>query len=250
MIWAKIVNDEIMQTHDENPAGLWHPDAIAKNDLPGYWDEVPDHVNVGWKFKNNEWISGGQWLEEHIAATPIVPPGAPNCRTDFAPSNNPESNTFNMYVDSMIGGIYDTWSITIGDTVYSTTVTAASSDTNEFTCASTAWIKAKDQITFMGILGGVEKHKTYLVHSVVSATKFKICDMYTPLVVVELTTETGTMMMSKGPDFQHSIEKISIPQSLVMSITATGPGGTTTYTLENEMALIVPEIWVPLFARP
>jgi len=250
MIWAKIVNDEIMQTHDENPAGLWHPDAIAKNDLPGYWDEVPDHVNVGWKFKNNQWISGGQWLDENIAATPVVSPGAPFCRVNFAPNNDPSSNTFHMFVDGKLGGIYDTWSITIGDTVYSTTVTAASSDTNEFTCASTAWLTANDQITFMGILGGVEKHKTYLVHSVVSATKFKICDMNSPINVVELTTGTGTMMMSKGPDFHWSIEKISVPQPLVMSITATGPGGTTTNTLENEMALVVPEIWVPLFARP
>ena len=75
MIWAKIVNNEIMQTHDEDPSGLWHPDQIAKNDLPGYWEQVPDHVNVGWKFKNDEWISGGQWLEEHIAENPPPPPG-------------------------------------------------------------------------------------------------------------------------------------------------------------------------------
>lgn len=250
MIWAKIVNDEIMQTHDENPAGLWHPDAIAKNDLPGYWDEVPDHVNVGWKFKNNEWISGGQWLEEHIAATPTVAPGPPFCRVNFAPNSDNASNIFTMAVDATLGGIYDTWSITIGDTVYSTTVTAASSDTNEFTCESTAWLTAKDQITFMDTLGGVEKHKTYLVHSVTSATKFKISDVYSPINVVELITATGTVMMSKGPDFPHVIEKTSVPQHLAMSITATGPGGTVTDTLENEMALVVPEIWVPLFARP
>ena len=250
MIWAKIVNNEIMQTHDENPAGLWHPDAIAKNDIPGHWEEVPDHVNVGWKFKNNEWISGGQWMEEHIAETPIVPPGAPFCRVNFAPNDDATSNTFTMYVDATISGIYDTWSITIGDTEYSTNVTEASSDTDEFTCASTAWLQAKDQITFMGTLGGVEKHKTYLVHSVTSATKFKICDMYSPINVVKLTTVTGTMLMSKGPDFKWSTEKTSAPQPLAMSITATGPGGTSTDTLENEMALIVPELWVPLFSRP
>ena len=250
MIWAKIVNDEIMQTHDENPVGLWHPDAIAKNDIPGYWDEVPDHVNVGWKFKNNEWISGGQWLEEHIAVTPILPPGPPSCKVNFAPTNDNTSNTFDMYVDATIAGIYDTWSITIGDTVYSSTVTAADSTTNEFTCETTEWLTVKDQITFMGTLGGVEKHKPYLVHSVISATKFKICDMNSPINVVELTTASGTMMMSRGPDFHHTIEKTSVPQPLAMSITVTGPGGTSTDTLENEMALIVPEIWVPLFARP
>ena len=39
-IWAKIVDNEIMQTHDEDPSGLWHPDQIAQNDLPGHWEEV------------------------------------------------------------------------------------------------------------------------------------------------------------------------------------------------------------------
>ena len=58
------------------------------------------------------------------------------------------------------------------------------------------------------------------------------------------------MMMSRGPDFHHTIEKTNVPQPLAMSITAIGPGGTCTDTLENDMALIVPEIWVPLFARP
>ena len=54
MMWAKIVENEIMQMYDEDPTSLWHPDAIAKNDLPGHWDQVPDHVNVGWKMKNGE----------------------------------------------------------------------------------------------------------------------------------------------------------------------------------------------------
>ena len=76
-MWAKIVNDEIMQLHDEDPSGLWHPDAIAKNDLPGYWEQVPDHVHIGWKFRDNEWISGGQWGEEWAAANPPPPPGPP-----------------------------------------------------------------------------------------------------------------------------------------------------------------------------
>jgi hypothetical protein len=250
MIWAKIVNDEIMQTYDENPAGLWHPDAIAKNDLPGYWEEVPDHVNVGWKFKNNQWISGGQWMEEQAAETPILPPGPPGARIDFAPTDDRSSVDYPVIFDSNATGIYDTWSITIGDTVYSTNVTATNSATNELTCGTTAWLTAGDQVTFMGTMGGVEKHKVYIVKSVTDATRFKICDPMQPLEVIELTTDTGTMMLSKGPDFAQIFQKTDTPQPLALSITVTGPGGTTTYTAEGELAFVVPEQWVPLFARP
>jgi hypothetical protein len=250
MIWAKIVNDEIMQTHDENPAGLWHPDAIAKNDLPGYWEEVPDHVNVGWKFKNNQWISGGQWMEEQAAETPILPPGPPGCRIDFTPIEDRSSVDHPVAFDSRVSGIYDTWSITIGDTVYSTNVTATNSATNEFTCGTTAWLTAGDQVTFMGTMGGVEKHKVYEVKSVTDATRFKICDPMQPLQLLELTTDTGTMMLSKGPDFTHIFQKTDAPQPLALSITVTGPGGTTTYNAEGELAFGVPEKWIPLFARP
>lgn len=250
MIWAKIVNDEIMQTHDENPAGLWHPDAIAKNDLPGYWEEVPDHVNVGWKLKNNQWISGGQWLDEQIAATPILPPGAPNGNIAYTPLQDSSSAAQVIIFDSRAMGIYDTWSITIGDTTYSTNVTATNSATNELTCETTAWLTAGDEVTFMGTMGGVEKHKVYVVKSVTDATRFKVCDPTATLHVTELTTDTGTMMLSKGPNFELTFQKTDAPQPIAMSITVTGPGGTTTYTAEGELALVVPEIWVPLFARP
>ena len=84
--------------------------------------------------------------------------------------------------------------------------------------------------------------------SVTDATKFKICDMATPIEVLQLTTDTGNVMLSKGPNFNQTYQKIATPQPLATSITATGPGGTTTYALENEFELIIPEIWVPLFA--
>lgn len=71
-MWAKVVNDEIMQLHDEDPSGLWHPDALE------FWKEVPDNVHIGWKFKNGEWISGGQWYEEWVAENPPPPPGPPS----------------------------------------------------------------------------------------------------------------------------------------------------------------------------
>jgi hypothetical protein len=149
-----------------------------------------------------------------------------------------------------VSGIYDTWSITIGDTVYSTNVTATNSATNEFTCGTTAWLTAGDQVTFMGTMGGVEKHKVYEVKSVTDATRFKICDPMQPLQLLELTTDTGTMMLSKGPDFTHIFQKTDAPQPLALSITVTGPGGTTTYNAEGELAFGVPEKWIPLFARP
>ena len=105
-IWAKIVDNEIMQTHDEDPSGLWHPDAIAKNDLPGYWEEVPNYVNSGWKFKNGEWISGGQWLEEHIAENPPPPPGPPCGRIDYTIAVDNITYKAKVLFDIQIGGIW------------------------------------------------------------------------------------------------------------------------------------------------
>jgi len=77
-MWAKIVNNEVMQLHDEDPTGLWHPDAIAKNELEGYWDNVPDEVHIGWKFRNDEWISGGQFYDEWVENNPPPEPGPPS----------------------------------------------------------------------------------------------------------------------------------------------------------------------------
>jgi hypothetical protein len=117
MIWAKIVNNEIMQTHDEDPSGLWHPDQIAKNDLPGYWEQVPDHVNVGWKFKNDEWISGGQWLEEHIAENPTPPPGPPFADwSNYVVKDN--GNTVKLGFHATPNGIWDTYSWVINGEEY------------------------------------------------------------------------------------------------------------------------------------
>jgi hypothetical protein len=96
-IWAKVVNDEIMQLHDEDPTGLWHPDAIEQNDLPGYWTELPDYVHVGWKLKNDEWISGGQWMEEHAAENPTPPPGPPTAGISvIAQTETPETSAMTL----------------------------------------------------------------------------------------------------------------------------------------------------------
>jgi len=251
MIWAKIVNKEIMQTHDEDPAGLWHPDAIAKNDILGYWEEVPEYVNVGWKFKNDEWISGGQWLEEQVAETPILPPGPSSCRIDASISNDPMLDTCEVLFDSNVAGIYDSWSITIDGVNYSTKVTSTNSDTNELTCTTTVWLSVGDLVTFMNpVFGGVDKHTSYVVHSVVSPTKFRITNLQTPIEEFQLTTGTGNMMMSKGPNFKHTFQKTDSPQHIAVEITATNSDNSATYSMENDCALIIPEKWVPLFARP
>ena len=112
MIWAKIVNDEVMQLSDENPVGLWHPDAIAKNDIPGYWDEIPDYVHIGWRFRDNEWISGGQWHEEWVAANPPPPPGPPGGSIDAQMVKLTSTEVVYRFVSKAFG-IFDSigWSI-------------------------------------------------------------------------------------------------------------------------------------------
>ena len=78
-MWAKVVNDEIFQTWDADPTELWHPDQLVN------WEEVPDHVNIGWKRKNGEWSGGGQWQEEHEVENPIPAPGPPTAGIGVSP---------------------------------------------------------------------------------------------------------------------------------------------------------------------
>ena len=71
-LWAKMMdidgdgNLEIVQTHDEDPAGLWHPDALVN------WREVPAHLTIGSVLETatNEWWSGADWLEKTLAKAP------------------------------------------------------------------------------------------------------------------------------------------------------------------------------------
>jgi len=117
-IWAKIVDNEIMQIHHEDPSGLWHPDMIEKNELTGHWEEVPDFTNIGWKFKDGQWISGGQWLEEHMAANPIPDPGPPVGRIDHTVQTDNQTHIATVTFDVHVGGIYDTWYIEIDGKTY------------------------------------------------------------------------------------------------------------------------------------
>lgn len=111
-MWAKIVNNEVMQLSDENPAGLWHPDAIEKNDIPGYWEEIPEHVHIGWRFRDNEWISGGQWHEEWIADHPTPPPGPPGGDIDARMDKLTSTEVVYQFVSNAFG-IFESISWTI-----------------------------------------------------------------------------------------------------------------------------------------
>jgi hypothetical protein len=117
-IWCKIVSDEVMQTHHEDPSGLWHPDMIEKNELNGHWEELPDYVNVGWKLKNGAWISGGQWMDEHKAENPLPPPGPPIGRIDITVQPNNQTHIAKVTFDVHVGGIYDTWYLEIDGKTY------------------------------------------------------------------------------------------------------------------------------------
>jgi hypothetical protein len=133
MIWAKIVENEIMQTFDEDVSKYWHPDAIAQNELAGHWQEVPDHVNVGWKWKNDQWISGGQWLEEWIAANPPPPPGPPSLTISANIHEDLPNDRATLIVDQTHAGEFTDWSITVDGTTYTKdTVDAANKGQPDF----------------------------------------------------------------------------------------------------------------------
>ena len=68
--WAKMVdsdgdgNFEIYQLHDEDPSGLFHPDALE------FWREVPDeHAAIGNVFEESSqtWYTGAAWGEKKTA---------------------------------------------------------------------------------------------------------------------------------------------------------------------------------------
>jgi len=152
-MWAKVVNNEIFQTWDEDPTGLWHPDQLKT------WQEVPDHVNVGWKFKNGTWISGGQWLEEDREENPLPPPGPPSAQF---------SRNAKDYMD-------------------------------------------KTEFTFMNLSDGFVDSIEWTIQG----------QKYTDDTV------------------KITVNKTSSPQTVAVSLTAVGPGGSNTKTLEEEEELTV-----------
>ena len=75
---------------------------------------------------------------------------------------------------------------------YTVTITASTSGTQLFTANSTANLDVGMPIEFSGTLGGVTAGTTYYVHSVASATEFRITDTLGGVPRV-LTTTTGSM---------------------------------------------------------
>jgi hypothetical protein len=58
---------------------------------------------------------------------------------------------------------------------YTTTVTAAATTTNVFTCADTSWMQRNAAIRFSGTLfGGIMTNTIYYIQNVISSTEFKI----------------------------------------------------------------------------
>ena len=109
MIWAKVINDEIMQLHDEDPSGLWHPDLLE------FWEEVPNECQIGWKRKNGSWISGEQWGIEWTAENPPPPPGPPSAfYSTSTVSQNHEEIT--VKYQAQPGGIWESYSWIINGT--------------------------------------------------------------------------------------------------------------------------------------
>lgn len=81
-------------------------------------------------------------------------------------------------------------------TTYSSTVTNANTTGDEFTCSSTSWMVAGDEIRFTGsVFGGVYIDTTYYIHSVTAGDRFRITDTLggNPL---DLSTAAGTMVVS------------------------------------------------------
>jgi hypothetical protein len=79
--WAKMVdsdgdgNFEIFQLHDEDPSGLWHPDALE------FWRQVPDeNAAIGNVFEESTqtWYTGAEWFDKKAAlAVPHDTPPKP-----------------------------------------------------------------------------------------------------------------------------------------------------------------------------
>jgi hypothetical protein len=98
MTWARVVENEIIEIFEEDPAKYFHPDVLHE------WVDIPNEgVHVGWKFKNGQWISGGQWYDEFRAENPLPPEGPPTVQIEV---NHKETRTHDQFeFNYMIGGV-------------------------------------------------------------------------------------------------------------------------------------------------
>jgi hypothetical protein len=98
MTWARVVENEIVEIFEEDPAKYFHPDLLHE------WVDIPNEgVHVGWKFKNGQWISGGQWYDEFRAENPLPPEGPPTVQIEV---DHKETRTHDQFKFAfMIGGV-------------------------------------------------------------------------------------------------------------------------------------------------
>lgn len=120
MIWAKVVDNEIMQLHDEDPSGLWHPDALE------HWQQVPDFAFIGWKFKNNNWISGAQWMEEFRAEHPLPPVGPPSAGIMNNVKDTDDTGVIELV--AQLAGEYTSFEWNVNGTTYNTEIVSVTID--------------------------------------------------------------------------------------------------------------------------
>lgn len=111
-IWAKVVENEIVQLHDEDPSGHWHPDFLE------FWQEVPDYCHIGWKFRDGEWISGSQAHDEFMAERPIPQPGPPTLMIHVVINEDRPTKTVTALFNVTAAGIYTGYSVTVGDKTF------------------------------------------------------------------------------------------------------------------------------------
>lgn len=114
-IWAKVVDNEIMQLHDEDPRDLWHPD------FHEFWQEVPSNCHIGWKFRDGEWISGSQAHEEFMAANPMPDPGPPTLMVHVSEHEDRETKKVKAIFNVTPSGEFTSYSVTVAGQTFDDT---------------------------------------------------------------------------------------------------------------------------------
>ena len=98
------------------------------------------------------------------------------------------------------------------------TCTATSASTNLITCASTAGVRAGQNVTFEGeLFGGVSPNVRYFVLQVVSSTQFSITTTEFSSTPISLTTATGSMTAVFREHVFYKIIAGSLPVGIQLS---------------------------------
>lgn len=113
MTWARVVDDEVVEIFDEDPALYFHPDLLHE------WVDIPDHgIHCGWKIKNNVWISGTQWSEEFVSEHPLPPEGPPSANIEI---DHKQTRTHDQIkLSARISGSVTSYEWTVDNVIYTT----------------------------------------------------------------------------------------------------------------------------------